>query len=96
MASEILMADVKRTLAALRNTPYAIFVDSKAAFSLAPRGRIGHVLADVDVLMDVLNLLASTLQENKVTIDDGLAKFIQTSGPALGGQPKRTLIPHHY
>ena len=82
-----LLADVREALSKPSQPVYAVFVDYKAAFDSAPRDIVLRILAEVGVPIKILNLLVSILQENKISIDDGVAElppFSQTTGVAQG------------
>lgn len=74
-ACEVLMTDVKRALAA-QWPLYAVLIDFDAAFVLTLRNKVMSTLSKVDVLTNVLNLLAAILKENRTTIDDVVVELL--------------------
>lgn len=81
-----LHADIK--LSEGKRTPlYAVFIDMKSAFDLAPRQKVLEKLAKHGIGQSLINLLTAMLQANRVFIDDGLKlleDITQTSGYPQG------------
>ena len=86
-ACDILLREVHHVLRWKGQALYAVYVDFKSAFDTAPRDTILDKLAMCGVPSNVLLLLMAILQENSVSIDDGvtlLPPFAQTTGVAQG------------
>ena len=86
-ATSILLEEVQRTLNRPRQFLYAVFIDFRSAFDMAPRNAVLLKLARAGVPENVLELLRAILQTNEVVVDDGVAEhdpFEQTTGVAQG------------
>ena len=86
-AIDILLQEVHSVLRNPGVALYAVYVDFKSAFDTAPRDRILAKLAECGVPPNILQLMKAILQENSVSIDDGVAllpPFAQTTGVAQG------------
>jgi hypothetical protein len=66
---------------------YAVFVDFRAAFDTVSRSAILYKLSELGVRGNIACLLIDMLQQNKITLDDGLAlmpHFFQRTGLPQG------------
>ena len=86
-ACETLLQEVHQVISKPKQALFAVFVDFKSAFDTAPRDTILMKLAQSGVPVNMLHLIRSILQENSVSIDDGVAQlepFSQSTGVAQG------------
>ena len=84
-ACRILLDEIKLSLDSKKLPLFAVFVDLKAAFDVAPRDRVLEKLAQFGVGQTFLKLLSSILQANMIFLDDGVClhdPFHQTTGYA--------------
>lgn len=85
-ACKTLMNDIERYMRRGLFT-YAVFVDFRAAFDMAPRDLVLQKLAHAGVPENILALLLAILQGNSVIVEDGVSElpaFVQTTGVAQG------------
>ena len=86
-ACAVLFERIDKTLVRNGQFLYAVFVDFRAAFDSGSRRIVIDRLAEHGVPRNVLELVKKILQENTVTIEDGVAKHegvTQTNGFAQG------------
>lgn len=81
------MTDVKGALAAPRYPLYAVFVHFKTVFELLPRDEVTLTLVELDVTLNRLNFLAPILRNNRMTVNNAVAK-LPPYAQRLGGQLK--------
>lgn len=82
-----LLKEVRLSLHKKHLPLYAVFVDMKSAFDTAPRDLVLMKLGRLGVGQKCLGILAAILQENPITLDDGvqeLSPFCQTTGYPQG------------
>lgn len=89
-ACRILMTDVVKALATPRTLLYTVFIHTLYMYFEVVtklRNKVMFMLAEIKAHMSAHNLFAAILQENRMIIDDGVAKlplFIKISGMAHG------------
>ena len=86
-ACAILLDEIKLSVGRKKLPLFAVFVDLKAAFDVAPRDRALEKLARLGVGEPFIKLLSSILQANRIFLDDGIRhheSFLQTTGYPQG------------
>ena len=86
-ACKILLENIAKSVRTSDRPLYAVFVDYRAAFDMAPRAIIVGKLAAAGVSGKMLALIRETLQEGMVTIEDGVSELppvLQTNGVVQG------------
>ena len=72
-ACKIMFEAIEKALLIQKLPLYAVFIDSSAAFDTGSRSLCLEKFAKARVGPRILRLLGSILQENSITIDDGVA-----------------------